>query len=154
MKPVIYLIGSLRNDEIPAIGDKLRERGFDVFDQWHSAGPEADDCFQAYRLGRKWSYREALNSYAAKHIFNFDKTHLDRANIAVLVMPAGKSGHIELGYFLGQGKPGYVLFDKEPDRFDQMYQFADDVFFDINELGEHLSNAYIYRRPNAQLSLF
>ena len=39
-------------------------------------------------------------------------------------MPAGKSGHIEFGYLVGQGKPGFVLFDAVPERYDVMYQFA------------------------------
>ena len=51
-----------------------------------------------------------------------------------MVMPAGKSGHLELGYMLGQGKKGYILFDKEPDRWDVMYQFATGVFFNKEEL--------------------
>jgi nucleoside 2-deoxyribosyltransferase len=53
-------------------------------------------------------------------------------------MPAGKSGHLELGYMVGCGKPGYILFDKEPERLDQMVQFATDIFFDAKELGRHL----------------
>jgi nucleoside 2-deoxyribosyltransferase len=130
----IYLIGSLRNQEIPVIGDTLRAEGFDAFDEWHSAGKEADDEFQAYRLGRGLSYRQALNTYAAKHIFSFDKYHLDRCDAAVLVMPAGKSGHLEAGYMAGTGKPVFVLFNGEPERFDQMYQFCTDVCFSVKEL--------------------
>jgi hypothetical protein len=56
-------------------------------------------------------------------------------------MPAGKSGHLELGYMLGQGKRGYVLFDKEPERWDIMYQFATDDFFCKEELVAELKNA-------------
>ena len=142
--PVIYLIGSLRNPEVPLIGDSLREAGFETFDEWHSAGEIADDCFRDYCNGRGLTYREALQTYAAKHIFDFDKTHLTRASIVVLVMPGGKSAHLELGWALGQGKAGYVLFDKIPDRYDQMYQFANDMFFSkeemVNELKlKHLS---------------
>ena len=40
------------------------------------------------------------------------------------------SGHLELGWALGANKYGYVLFDKVPDRYDVMYKFATDVFFD------------------------
>ena len=64
-------------------------------------------------------------------------------------MPAGKSGHMELCYMRGQGKPCYVLFDKEPERVDIMYQFATDVFFDVAKLGDHLQNAYLSSRSNA-----
>jgi nucleoside 2-deoxyribosyltransferase len=79
-----------------------------------------------------------MKGYAAKHVFEFDKHHLDRCTGAILMLPAGKSGHLELGYIIGQGKPGYILLDGEPTRFDQMYQFAKDVFYNKEELGEAL----------------
>jgi hypothetical protein len=56
----------------------------------------------------------------------------------VLVLPAGKSGHMELGWALGQRKIGYVLFDQTPERWDVMYQFADGVFFSPEALIEQL----------------
>ena len=142
--PVIYLIGSLRNPEIPFIGDQLRLRGFEVFDDWFAAGPIADDSWQEYEKGRGTSYEQALKNYAARHVFAFDLHHLNRADMAVLALPAGKSGHLELGYMAGRGKPTYILFDKEPERWDCMYQFADDVYFDVSKLGDDLANAYLF----------
>lgn len=129
-----YLIGSLRNESIPDIGNKLRDQGFDVFDQWWGAGPEADDYFKKYADTLKLTYKEALQTYAAKHIFEFDKKHLDRCDGAILVMPGGKSAHLELGYMAGQGKKTYVLFDEVPTRYDLMYQFCDGIFFDLTSL--------------------
>ena len=143
IKPVIYLIGSLRNPEVPIIGDALRDAGFEVFDEWHSAGEIADDCFRDYCNGRGLTYREALQTYAAKHIFEFDKTYLTRPGIVVLVMPGGKSAHLELGWALGHAKAGYVLFDKVPDRYDQMYQFANDMFFSKEEMVDELKLKHI-----------
>lgn len=137
-KPVIYLIGSLRNPEMPKIGNYLRDVGFEVFDDWFAGGKIADDEWQAYEKSRGRSYPEALKGYAAKHVFEFDLHHLKRSDIVVLVLPAGKSGHLELGWALGQGKAGYVLMPEEPDRWDVMYQFANGVFFDIEELGKTL----------------
>jgi hypothetical protein len=49
-------------------------------------------------------------------------------------MPTGKSGHLELGYSLGKGKRGYILFDQEPERWDVMYQFATGIFFNQDDL--------------------
>jgi nucleoside 2-deoxyribosyltransferase len=49
-------------------------------------------------------------------------------------MPAGKSAHLELGYMIGRGKPCFVLFDEEPERWDVMYQFATAVCFSYEEL--------------------
>ena len=138
--PIVYLIGSLRNPQVPSIGKKIREAGFEVFDEWFSAGPEADDHFKAYHKERDIPYDKALKGYAAQHIFNFDKRHLDRADMAILVLPAGRSGHLELGYMAGKGKPTYVLFNEDNDRWDLMYQFTNGIYFSLETLLEAISS--------------
>lgn len=139
---VIYLIGSLRNQEVPLTAIELRKHGHEVFDDWYSAGPEADDMWQAHEKQKGRSYYEALHGYHAEDVFAFDKKHIDRCDTVVLLMPAGKSGHIELGYSIGAGKRGFVLFSETPDRFDVMYRFAiesgGDICFSIQELVERL----------------
>jgi len=130
----VYIIGSLRNPEIPKFANELQAQGFEAFADWFSPGPQADDFWRDYSKARGLTYREALQSPGAKNIFQFDKSHLDRCDAAVMVMPAGKSGHLELGYTIGRGKPGYILFDGEPDRYDVMVQFATGVFFYKEEL--------------------
>lgn len=130
----VYLIGSLRNDKIPQVGNLLRDNGWDAFDDWYGAGHEADDKWRDYERLRGREHKDSLYSYAARHVFEFDKRHLDRCDLAILVMPAGKSGHLELGYFVGTGKPGFILFDSVPERYDVMHQFADAVFTNNEEL--------------------
>ena len=137
----IYLIGSLRNPKVPEVAAKLRAAGHDVFDDWFAAGPEADDYWQKYEQERGHNYKQALAGYAANHVYNFDKHHIDRCDTAVLMLPAGKSGHLELGYAVGSGKKGFILFDEEmpADRWDVMYLFATGVFFDAESLIKELS---------------
>lgn len=130
----IYLIGSLRNEEIPEVSKLLRTTGLDVFDDWYAAGPEADDYWKTYEVGRGRSYKEALRGHAARHVFAFDKHHLDRCDAAILALPAGRSGHLELGYVAGTGKPAFILLDGQDSRFDVMYQFADEVFHTKDEM--------------------
>jgi nucleoside 2-deoxyribosyltransferase len=113
-----------------------------VFDDWFAAGPEADDKWQEYETIRGHSYKEALSGFAARHVYHFDKHHLDHADLGILALPAGKSGHLELGYLIGRQRPCYVLFDKVPDRWDVMYQLATDVYFNDKALGEHLVTKY------------
>ena len=138
----IYIIGALANPRIPEIAIKLRNAlDIDVFDDWHGVGPEADMCWQAYEKRRGRPYHESLNSYHAQHVFAFDKYHLDRCSAAVLVMPCGKSGHLELGYTIGRGKPGYILLDGEPDRVDVMHAFATKVFVDVEQLAQEIYSA-------------
>jgi len=137
----IYLIGSLRNPEIPKIGKKIaQETGIEVFQDWFSAGPIADDSWQEHQKTLGLTYPEALKGYAAKHVFDFDLHHLNRVDGGILVLPAGKSAHLELGWLLGKGKFGYVLFDKEPERWDLMYNFAAGVFYNLDELINELRN--------------
>jgi nucleoside 2-deoxyribosyltransferase len=135
---VIYLIGSLRNPEVPKFANRLRAQGFEVFDDWYAAGPEADDKWMEYEKQRGHTFAEALNGHAAYHVWEYDKKHLQRADAAILLMPAGKSGHLELGYFMGLGKPGYILMEREPDRFDVMYRFTNITHTDEQSLTKAL----------------
>lgn len=121
--PSIYLIGSLRNARVPEIAARLRAEGYEVFDDWYAAGPEADDYWQKYEKARGRTYKEAIAGYASKHVVKFDYTHLNRCDVAVLLLPAGRSGHLEAGY-QAKTKPVFVLFEGEPkqeERWDQMY---------------------------------
>ena len=139
---MIYLIGSLRNKEIPILANYLRVQGLNIFDDWHAAGPEADDYWQYYEQSRGRSYGEALKAPHAVDVFNFDRRHLLMSDAAVLVMPAGKSAHLELGWVAGRGTPTFVYFpDGEPERYDVMYQFADAVVFDLDSLVAELKKA-------------
>jgi nucleoside 2-deoxyribosyltransferase len=130
----VYLIGSLRNPEVPKVAAALRSCGHDVFDDWYAAGEKADDAWKEYEQQRNHTYIEALQGYAAQHVFQYDREHLNRCGVGVLMLPAGRSGHLELGIMLGQGKPGYILLDDEAARWDVMYNFATGVFWQIGDL--------------------
>lgn len=136
----LYLIGSLRNDRVPSLASNLRLLGVDVFDDWYAAGPEADDYWKKYEQDRGRSYQEALEGYAAGHVFHFDEFHLNRCDAALLVLPAGKSGHLELGYVAGLRKPTYILLDEQDIRWDVMYKFASKVFVNEGEMLEYFDS--------------
>lgn len=134
-KRKIYLIGSLRNAKIPDIASEIRTDGHEVFDDWMAAGPEADDYWQRYEKGKGNDFPKALGGHAAVHVFEFDRYHLNRCDTGVLVLPAGRSGHLELGYMAGLGKDTAILMEGEPDRYDVMYQFANlGVFYSLEGL--------------------
>jgi len=134
----VYLIGSLRNPAIPLIASELRGVGFEVFDDWFASGPKADDHWRDYEQGRGHDLPTALAGFVADHVYSFDIHHLHRSDIAILVLPAGRSGHLELGYAVGQGKRGFVLMEGEPERYDFMYKMAEGVFYTLDDLIEHL----------------
>lgn len=134
----IYIIGSLRNPNVPHLASFLRDHGFPTFDDWHASGPTADECLWAYEKLRGRPYDAALKGYAAQNQFHFDKRHIEEADIGVLMMPAGKSGHLELGVMIGMGKPVFILMDKEPERLDLMHNYATGVVFDKHDLVRRL----------------
>lgn len=135
---VVYIIGSLRNPAIPGIANAIEVAGHEAFADWYGAGPEADDKWKEYEIERGNTYLQALTSYGAQAVFNFDKKHLERADAVVLVAPAGKSGHLELGWSLGRGKKGYYLLDN-PDRWDVMLGFCTMVTDNLDEIIEDLN---------------
>jgi hypothetical protein len=134
----IYIIGALKNRSIPKLANQIEKLGIEAFDSWQSPGPDADVYLKKYEKLRGRNHLEAMRGYAARHIFEFDSFHLRRCDAAVLVMPAGKSGHIELGWVLGSGKPGFILFDKEPKKYDLMHLFATDMFYSTKEFLKRL----------------
>ena len=68
----------------------------------------------------------------------FDITHLDKSNAGVMIMPAGKSGHFELGRLNGQGKPTFILFEGgDPEKWDLMIGEVTGIAYSLTEL-EHL----------------
>ena len=135
----IYLIGSLKNPYIPTIGKRLRELGHSVFDDWHSCGPTGDVDWRHYHQARGDNYAEALKGKAAKLHFDFDMQHLAEADAGILILPAGKSAHLELGLLAGWGRPTFVFFDAVPHDWDLMYKIADHVFFDEEKLLHHFA---------------
>lgn len=134
----VYLIGSLGNVAVPSTAATLRAAGHEVFASWYAAGPEADRHWEAYERGRGLTFEQALRDHAAQSVFNFDRSHLDRCDAAVLLMPAGRSGHLELGYAIGKGKRGFICHPNEPERWDVMAAFAERVCIGVDELVEAL----------------
>jgi nucleoside 2-deoxyribosyltransferase len=124
----------MRNERVQDVSNLLRSTSIEVFDDWHSSGPESDVYWRKYEEARGHSYIQALNGDYARHVFEFDLYHLKRCDAAVLVTPCGRSGYLELGWMLGQGKPGFILLEKELDRWDVMLQFATSVVDNTDDL--------------------
>lgn len=143
MSKVLYLIGSLRNNRISQLAKSIREAHPDVevFDDWFAAGPRADDHWKEYEQARGREYQEALRGYSAQHVFNYDRSHLDRCTHALLVLPAGKSGHMEIMYArYAVGAKTAILLDPEDVRWDVMYQFIPTILNNDKEIAGWLNS--------------
>jgi len=79
-----------------------------------------------------------LKSDIVLKIFNEDLDAEKASKNFLLVLPAGKSGHIEAGIAYGMGKKCYAI--GEYDGTDSLYNIFDNIFNNENELENFLSN--------------
>jgi hypothetical protein len=79
-----------------------------------------------------------LKSDVVLKIFNEDLDSEKASKNFLLVLPAGKSGHIEAGIAYGMGKKCYAI--GEFDATDSLYNIFDIIFNDNHQLEEFLMN--------------
>ena len=84
---------------------------------WSEVDPEWED----WEAGE---YKMALDHPVVEQGFQRDFNAMQWADAFVLVMPCGRSAHLEAGWAIGQGKPTCVLLENrnEPEL---MYKMAD-----------------------------
>lgn len=117
----IYVASSWRNGRQPDIVRVLRLDGHEVYDfrdPFHERGGFRWD--QATDEPPPWTkekIREILEgSMEAAGGYLSDYRAMNWADIGLLVLPCGRSAHLELGYMAGRGKRTIVLLeDGEPD---------------------------------------
>jgi hypothetical protein len=127
----IYVASSWRNEHQPTVVEHLRLVGHDVYDFRHP--PEGD------HLGFSWSdvdpewvswspsqYIAGLGHPIAQAGFDSDFGAMEWADVCVLVLPCGRSAHLEAGWFVGRGRRLYILLDSE--------EFAQDAGHHVAEL--------------------
>jgi hypothetical protein len=124
----LYVATSWKNEAFPAVVAKLRGYGHECYDfrdanrsfNWSEIDPTWD---RANPVLDKWNLCNALMSKPAAKAFSHDKAALDWCDAGVLVMPCGRSAHLEAGYLIGQGKPVWILM-ADNERPDLMHLLA------------------------------
>jgi nucleoside 2-deoxyribosyltransferase len=97
----------------PGIVHVLRRCGHEVYD-FRNPGPGSRG-FSWGEIDENWKewhpldYRRALGHDIARRGYALDIAALRSCDACVLVLPCGRSSNWELGYAMGQGKPGYVV---------------------------------------------
>lgn len=138
----IYVASSWRNDRQPEVVEALRSAGHEVYDFKNPS--ETDRGFSWSDIDPDWKqwtnaqYREALNHPIADKGFANDFNAMNWADACVMVMPCGRSAHVEAGWMQGNGKPTLILQEKEAEP-ELMYKLFELVTDDLTELIEHLS---------------
>lgn len=134
----IYVASSWRNEERQqAVVARLRKDGHDVYDFRHPA--PGDDGFHWSEIDPdyiEWSaeeYRTALQHHIADGGFGRDMGALKACDACVLVLPCGRSAHIEAGWAVGAGKKTAILLDDQPEP-ELMYKMADAICLSIEDV--------------------
>lgn len=114
----IYVASSWRNALHPAVVEALRPLA-EVYDfrnppnksdfRWLSLDPN-------YRQWTASQFIQALESPLAEEGFSSDMQALEDCDLCVLVLPCGRSAHLELGYAVGAGKVTIVLIPDAQER--------------------------------------
>lgn len=126
----IYVASSWRNIAQPAMVERLRAEGHEVYD-FRNPAPGTMG-FRWSELDVNWEhwaprhFRDALNHPYAHEGYRLDKQGLDWADACVLLLPCGRSAHLEAGYMIGQGKPTFVLLSEELEP-ELMYKLAEEL---------------------------
>ncbi len=137
----IYLASSWRNPYQPALIQGLRDRGHQVYDfrnppnssgfQWRDIGLDAKNCSAV-------EYRNALLTHPrAAQGFNADFAAMRWANVGLLVLPCGRSAHLELGWMAGAGKRTLIL-TQDGEEPELMALLADKICISVGEVFSEL----------------
>ena len=82
-----------------------------------------------------------LDDPRTRKAFKEDKKWIDWADVCLLILPAGKSSHLEAGYAKGSGKILIIWQEEYPKgEFDVMYGFADLVTDSVFAVLDYLLN--------------
>jgi len=132
----IYVASSWRNIIQPTVVEKLKAEGFDVYDFRHPT--DNDNGFRWSDIDKNWEswtpeeFAKKLRHPIAEDGYNKDMLALNLADIVVMVMPCGRSAHLELGYAVGRMKKTAILLcNGEPEL---MYRMATNIFTEIPSL--------------------
>ena len=135
----IYLASSWRNPQYESILAVLRGDGHSVYD-FKEEGFGWADISPAWLNWTPEEFTEAVVSPKAVAHFKTDHAALDWADTCVLLLPCGRSAHLEAGYAIGQGKETYFLL--HPDKFEPelMYLLGGRhcMFTDLDDLRAQL----------------
>jgi hypothetical protein len=138
----VYVASSWRNIQQPEVVAVLRRVGHEVYD-FKNPGP-GDKGFGWSAIDpnwRDWTPDEficALDHPIARRGFENDMRALVECEACVLVLPCGRSAHLELGYAVGALKRSIVLMPN-PNEPELMYRMCDRVCTSLAEVVEVLS---------------
>ena len=142
----IYISSSWKNQEQPFLVEELRKRGHKVYDFRHPCGRDDNNVwipvsnslglsfyYENNCLNRE-SFRKMLTDKNAINRFNEHFKAMQDADTCILLLPCGRSSHVEAGFMNGQGKRVFVMDTSNVATPELMYLMFDDYFHDYDDL--------------------
>ena len=136
----IYVASSWRNEaKQQATVRALRDAGHVVYDFRNPAPGDTGfgwrQCATPEQLRHPRAFRdEVLTHPVARDGFSKDMNALKAADVTVLVLPCGRSAHLELGYAIGAGQQTVVLLDDPISEPELMYLACEDICTSLDEV--------------------
>jgi hypothetical protein len=134
----IYVASSWRNGMQPAVVATLRAAGLEVYD---FRNPEpGDNGFAWSQLDPDWldwtpeAYVKHLDDPVAVDGYGKDFAAMEWADTFVLVLPCGRSAHLELGWAAGAGKRTAILLSEDGFEPELMYRMVDHLATSVFDL--------------------
>lgn len=129
----IYVASSWRNEWQPTVVARLRDAGHSVYDFRHQDGFSWREIAPNWQNWTPEQYRTILLTHPiVAQGFLADMRAMQWADTGVLVMPCGRSAHMELGWLAGAGKRTIILLSQmEPEL---MTLIANDICLSIEEV--------------------
>lgn len=135
----IYVASSWRNEYQPDVCKLLLLAGHEIYDFRNppgKAGFKWSDIEKEYQSWNMPRYRELLTTHeTAAHGFTADLRGMMWADVGLLVLPCGRSAHLEAGWFAGAHKR-LVIYIPEPIEPDLMYLLASQIVLTEQEMLE------------------
>jgi hypothetical protein len=138
----IYVASSWRNEQQQGVVAALRSAGHEVYDFKHPR--PGDNGFYWSEIDPAWKswspeqYRSGLEHPVARAGFGSDMAALEWCDACVLVLPCGRSAHLELGWAAGAGKRTLVLM-AQPEEPELMYRMLHGVCVSVEEVVARLA---------------
>ena len=139
----IYLASSWRNPDQPALVETLRGLGHEVYD-FRNPRP-GDSGFAWGEIDPEWlawtprPFRDRLAHPVAQAGFASDFEAMEWADTFVLLLPCGRSAHLEAGWAIGAGKPTAILLHEDKFEPELMYLMSDLIACDVAEVCDWLA---------------
>lgn len=132
----LYVASSWKNIYVDQAIEALRLAGHTVYD-FKEHGFAWDDAGLKKKLISAGTLNVALQTKVSKDGFRRDYAAMEEADACVLVLPAGRSAHLEAGWFVGTDK-WLVIWMPQKEPAELMYKLADDVFSELPDVVKYL----------------